>query len=155
MDKRTGCREAWELGRFFVLKSDDAAGYVRQLAWLAATPDTEDAPRYKKYDGLPIAEPEPETGTEYIMAAMREVGFYFNTGSGPTPLPWSEIRAWMSSTSRQGIALASTIRFLSEQYVSEYFAASDPMRPAPLSDDNEQQIARDQVADRMRKLAGG
>lgn len=119
---------------------------MRQLAWLHAVPDTKKGSpkersrsRYEWLKGTPEADlPELEWG-KHLIGALLEFGPAMN---GPTAATFSEIESWarVTRTHLPGYE-ALILRKLSREYCSEYYAASDPTRPAPLVEEEGRVVA--------------
>jgi hypothetical protein len=101
--------------------------------------------------GSALADAEPEPEARWIITAATECGLSSIAGmGGVVPVSWSEIRSWQDATGQQGWWLATTIRILSEQYVGEYHAATDPARMSPLQEQMDEQDKRVAVSQQFK-----
>ena len=125
------------------------------MAWLSCTPEKADAPRYAMYKpGSPYLElPRLDTYEAHLSDLWKEVGMVGQGAAGITSIPWTELAAWRESfytdsstewiktPSNRWVPLVTkhsllldneieTIRFMSSEYVSEYYD-KDPRRECP------------------------
>jgi hypothetical protein len=123
---------------------EDLKLYVRQSAWLNATPerpkhDKSEAPRLSRLERLrkdrkdDDYQPEmPPVDAEYLIGYLWEVGPTMAAGGYPGPITNEELRAWQSNT---GITLqpweARFLRRLSHEYLSESHRAEKRDAKAP------------------------
>ena len=111
--------------------TEDATDYVRQLAWLAATPKGQDKSRREAYGDEAVQEPPGHA--RWLVEAAAECGLVASNGLGATAVSWQEIHSWAAATGQRGAWLRLVIRNLSAAYVKELRAAEDPARPAPMA----------------------
>lgn len=93
----------------------------------------------------------------YLLKLWEEAGSVETNGMGISKLSWEEIRAWLDVRNRRGeMPLSSfeieTVRELSEEYVSEYYAASDTDREPPYGGESIEQLDRDAVAKKVSNV---
>ena len=110
--------------------------HVRQLAWLAATPEKATKSRYKSFSELDenstyLKLPKID-GAEYLVSLLYEAGLLESSGMGAMPLSWQEIESYLTCT-RTDLTTWETLmlKTLSEAYVGEYNQASKKDRSAP------------------------
>lgn len=138
---------------------------MRHLGWLHATPEKEGTQSakarksrmasYRETDEnhrlLQMPDIE-EHSAGYLIGLLQEAGLMSSNGMGPVPISWQEIYAWVNLT---GISLSTweltTIKSLSEEYVSELIQATDKERPPPYS---VQVIERKAVEDKLMSILG-
>jgi hypothetical protein len=107
------------VGKFYEGLSEELSLYVKQIAWLNATPEKSDKSRRETL-GENIELP-PCDAIYLIKYLFDEIGQTMPSGMGPVPLTNTEIAAWQSN---KGITLnsweAKTMRQLSLEYVSQH-----------------------------------
>jgi len=119
--------------------------YVRQMAWLAATPKPPaGSSREKRGLGAKISRAEqmkkdkitpqmPPNPMPHIIERLIEIGLTEPAGMGMAPLSWQTIAAWSDLT---GVALspweARLLRHLSTAYLGEFNRAGDETYPPPM-----------------------
>jgi hypothetical protein len=75
---------------------------------------------------------ETEHAAGYLLGLLQEAGLMSSGGMGPVPISWVEIDAWLRVTERElSMWERTTIKRLSEEYVSELVQATKADRPAP------------------------
>lgn len=133
---------------------------VRQLSWLHCAPD-------KKYKPSPQPQPRIETEnfesffsslepeTEYLISLFQSSGMVQQTGYGPMPLPWVEIKAWNETlnlhlTTRELLA----IKKMSSAYVNQQHTSKDPACIAPAFEVDEDllELKRSKIAAAFKSL---
>jgi len=133
------------LGQFFARLKRELTLFVRQLAWLHATPkppagSKQADPKFQrdrlsrlaqmKKDKIPVL--MPPNPAPFIIGRLMEMGLTEAAGMGAAPLSWLTIEAWQRVTS---IPLPSwearLIRQLSLEYLSESQRAEDMSCPPP------------------------
>jgi hypothetical protein len=73
------------------------------------------------------------SGCNHLIAYLFEVGPISQGGAGEGPITWGELNHWQAGTCRLLTPWEkTTLRVLSQEYLSELHAAVDPNRPAPL-----------------------
>lgn len=106
------------------------------MAWLSATPEKEEVSRAESFEraGSPFLK-LPDVGSSYyVVKYWQDCGSVGYGSSGIVPLSWTEIRNWRKENDLQiDHRERKMIREMSKAYVSEYYAAKDPYRPAPYS----------------------
>lgn len=103
--------------------------------------------------GSELARAEPEPEAVWIVRMVGQCGFAAVAGmGGMIPVPWSEIRAWQEATGQFGWWTAEVVREMSEAYVQEYHAASDPARPSPLSEIMDEDARRKVVSEQFKSF---
>lgn len=113
--------------------------YVRQLAWLNATPKGTDKPRRKQIDIAADAqgcEPDyqlPDVGCAgYFIDLLSQVGEARISGSELEPLDWSTLHAWQVVTGAKiSPGDAEAIIYLSSSYVTQYIKSMDSACMSP------------------------
>lgn len=134
--------------------------YVRKLAWLSAKPDGSKKTRREQFTELnenhsSLSLPDlSESHAGYIIVLLHECGLMSSNGMGPCPLSWTEIHNWLSVTKRDLPTFEiNLIKHLSNEYVSEYYLASDINRPDPhKSVDYKSPDRRKAVSDSIRAV---
>lgn len=97
-------------------------------------------PRKTRYEKLLAFNPEktklPDIdGAHYIAEWLYEAGIYDEGDNGPKTLSWQTLAAWQQATGTKAAPDDLAImRKISRDYVAEYYASDDPMRPAPTFD---------------------
>ena len=96
--------------------------YVRQLAYYRTTPEKTSTPRYEIYQrGSGIEFPPIEHGA-YILQYLEELGYCKSGFNGLVPLDFTEINAYMQSTSTELLPFeVLLLRKLSNAYVSQSY----------------------------------
>ena len=106
------------------------------MAWLSATPEKEEVSRAESFDrtGSPFLK-LPDVGSSYyVVKYWQDCGSVGYGSSGIVPLSWTEIRNWREENDLEiDYRERKMIREMSKAYVSEFYAAKDPYRPAPYS----------------------
>ena len=106
------------------------------MAWLSATPEKEEVSRAESFDrtGSPFLK-LPDVGSSYyVVKYWQDCGSVGYGSSGIVPLSWTEIRNWREENDLEiDYRERKMIREMSKAYVSEFYAAKDPNRPAPYS----------------------
>lgn len=81
---------------------------------------------------LKMPDIENEHAAGYLIGLLQEAGLMSSVGMGPFPISWVEIDAWLRVT---GLELSTwevtTLKRLSEEYVSELLSATKADREAP------------------------
>ena len=110
--------------------------YVRHMAWLSATPEKEEVSRAESFErsSSPFLK-LPDVGSSYyVVKYWQDCGSVGYGSSGIVPLSWTEIRNWREENDLEiDYRERKMIREMSKAYVSEFYAAKDPYRPAPYS----------------------
>jgi hypothetical protein len=153
------------VGQFQEGVLDELKLYVRQSAWLAATPG---APKKKDEQDRRCrlkrlqdrgSEPElPPVELGHLVDYLFEVGPVMQGGFGPVALTHGELRAWQDNV---GLELqpweCRALIQLSKAYCAEFAAASDPAAPAPWTAPEvaPEELARvaDDLRESMRRMA--
>jgi hypothetical protein len=149
--------------------TDDLSLYIKQVAWLQATPqkaagklasniktEADKQSRMQKMEAQGITPQLPQPGiAAHLIDYLFDAGPVGYAGMGPTPLPHSEIAAWQHNT---GIELdaweARAIRRLSQDYLSASRDAEEADCPPFWT--NEPEIdRRDTVSNAVRAIFGG
>ena len=106
------------------------------MAWLSATPEKEEVSRAESFErsGSPFLK-LPDVGSSYyVVKYWQDCGSVGYGSSGIVPLSWTEIRNWREENDLEiDYRERKMIREMSKAYVSEFYAAKDPNRPAPYS----------------------
>lgn len=106
------------------------------MAWLSATPEKEEVSRAESFErsSSPFLK-LPDVGSSYyVVKYWQDCGSVGYGSSGIVPLSWTEIRNWREENDLQiDHRERKMIREMSKAYVSEFYAAKDPNRPAPYS----------------------
>lgn len=106
------------------------------MAWLSATPEKEEMSRAESFErtGSPFLK-LPDVGSSYyVVKYWQDCGSVGYGSSGIVPLSWTEIRNWREENDLEiDYRERKMIREMSKAYVSEFYAAKDPNRPAPYS----------------------
>lgn len=95
---------------------------MRQLAYYRTTPEKTSTPRYEIYQrGSGIEFPPIEHGA-YILQYLEELGYCKSGFNGLVPLDFTEINAYMQSTSTELLPFeVLLLRKLSNAYVSQSY----------------------------------
>ncbi|EJL34124.1 hypothetical protein [Novosphingobium sp. AP12] len=119
--------------------------YVRQLAWLNATPKPPEGSKRAQAKDLPRALPRaeqlkkdrivpqmPPNPAPHILSRLFEIGLTEAAGMGAGPLSWQSIKAWQDVI---GVSLsrweARLLRKLSVEYLAEGHRAESENCPPP------------------------
>ena len=106
------------------------------MAWLSATPEKEEVSRAESFErtGSPFLK-LPDVGSSYyVVKYWQDCGSVGYGSSGIVPLSWTEIRNWREENDLEiDYRERKMIREMSKAYVSEFYAAKNPDRPAPYS----------------------
>lgn len=106
------------------------------MAWLSATPEKEEVSRAESFErsSSPFLK-LPDVGSSYyVVKYWQDCGSVGYGSSGIVPLSWTEIRNWREENDLEiDYRERKMIREMSKAYVSEFYAAKDPYRPAPYS----------------------
>ena len=135
------------MGKLHRSVGDELTLYVRQLAWLQATPKppkgsraagvADQSPRKSRADvfkARKIEPPMPPNPLPHVLRWFTEMGISEAAGMGSAPLSWVTIDAWQRITgTRLSPWEARLIRSLSVAYLAESREAEDENRPAPWS----------------------
>lgn len=102
-----------------------------QLAWYHSVPEKSKVSRAQQ-----LQEPElklPICENEYLVLLFYETGMYEIGGMGGiVPMSWNTIQSWINLTERDlEVYEKMLIKEMSEAYVSEYNAGTDPNRTRP------------------------
>jgi len=110
---------------------------ARQLSWLHSVPDKDYKPSPQKQARIETENTDAffnnlEPETDYLLSLFRSSGMILQTGYGPVPLTWEEIKSWNESlklnlNSRELIA----IKNMSTVYVNQLHISKDPACIAP------------------------
>lgn len=95
----------------------------------------------------------------YLVRLWEEAGVVDTSGMGVTRLSWKEIEAWLNVREMRGeLPLTSweieTVRKLSEEYATEYSAATDVDREAPYVVESIEQVDRPAVMNKFKSILG-
>ncbi len=92
---------------------------------------------------------------QYLIEMWHHAGTVSQNANGISPLSWLEIRAWrMENEIRIDNFEINTIRRLSQEYVGEYYAATDKNRVAPY-EVQEEEIDRKAIANKVKNVLAG
>lgn len=138
--------------------SDGLSLYVKQLAWLNATPESKGGQSetrleaMKRVDVAPLLPPNP---APYLTEWLFDAGPSSPAGMGDAVLGWCDLQAWQSIT---GVELrpweARTLRRLSRDYLNQLYEAKKLGCPAPYDEAERQARSRDKVADQFKAMVG-
>jgi hypothetical protein len=133
------------VGKFLEGCYEELSLYVRQSAWLNATPERpknykSEAPMLSRLEGMrkdrrddEYDPPMPEVNAGYLLDHLFEIGPTMSAGGYPGPITHEEIMAWMELT---GVPLqpweSRFIRRLSCEYIAEQHRAAKPDCPEPV-----------------------
>lgn len=130
------------MGGFYQGLSDELSLWVKQAAWLSATPDGKEQSRNEAGDGPPPFPPNP---APYLTAWLFQIG----PTSGEGPLTWQELAAWERLSGVELLPFeAQILRLLSVHYTNEKYLARKPDRPMPYN------LERDEIAARRESVEG-
>lgn len=101
---------------------------------------------------MPLLEEE-----KYLIDLWEEAGAVETTGMGITKLSWQEIESWLNIRKLKGEAPLTaweieTVRKLSEEYVAEYFAATDKTRKPPYEFESLEDIDREALSNKLKNV---
>ena len=135
------------MGKFYERVYQELSLYVRQAAWLNATPERaasdrsggKAVSRLEKLRSNQGDDWEPDMppldAGAFLLGVLFEVGPVLSGAMGPAPLSHSELRAWMDNC---GVELqpweARALRRLSIDYLVESNTAEKADAPAPWGD---------------------
>lgn len=127
------------MGKFYEACLQRLRLVARHLAWLEAAPTgATDKDKRSRRERFTAREDAGETCSALELpeaeAGAHLVGYLLKVGPGHdgAPITFLEIEAWTRMTGTVLTAWeAGALRSLSQAYMGEYFAASDPQRPAP------------------------
>ncbi len=128
------------MGKRLERLGDDLSLYVRQFAWLTATPRRKDsqgreeklARRIDQFKADEIEPPLPAVDPEPFWTWLFEAGPTEAAGMGDAPISWQAIDAWMGRTATSLTPWdVRMLRRMSRDYHAESHAAEDWARPAP------------------------
>lgn len=110
--------------------------YVRQLAWLRATPDGETKSRLEhlREKKFPVAYP-PSDGIEYLINWWEEAGAFKQSAAGIIPLEWGDIESWRNvMVSRRSLEYEQLILMnMSKRYCYQYYVSDKKDSEPPYS----------------------
>lgn len=153
------------MGQFQEGVLDELRLYVRQSAWLAATPGApkkkDEQDRRCRLERLKARGSEPDlppVELAHLVEYLFEVGPAMQGGFGPVALTHGELRAWQDNV---GLELqpweCRALIHLSKAYCAELAAATDPAAPAPWTAPEvaPEELARvaDDLRESMRRMA--
>lgn len=152
------------MGKLQARLGRDLKLYVRQLAWLHATPKppegtkrakyADKAPRLSRLDAMKrdgVTPKMPPNPAPHIIGWLVEMGLSEAAGMGSAPISWATINEWQRATR---VALkpweARLIHTLSVEYLAEGRKAESetcpaPWRAAPTQADRNAELARLQM----------
>jgi hypothetical protein len=124
--------------------------WVRQLAWLHATPEGSDRSRAEILKGQEIAELEELEWGDHLISALSEIGFAMPGMSGAVPINYQEIDAWcrLTATVLPWYEPAQ-LRNLSREYCAELHESKKASRQKPKKDI---EVNNEAVADSFKKM---
>ena len=131
--------------------------YAKHLAWLNATPEGSKKSRRESYseggDGSPFLILPELDSAEYLVQYWHEAGTVGQGAAGPIALSWQEIRAWRQENQYTlSLFEIAAIRRLSDEYVGEYYSASDKSRPAPYQGVTLEDIDRTAINNKVKGI---
>lgn len=151
------------MGKFYAELSEELSLYVRQLAWLSATPasdrknlstaNAEPVSRIKKLEDEGKHVPLPPISAEWLVDLLMEIGPVDPIGMGVGPISWLTLEAWQHQSGRplqpwEGRLL----RDLSKAFADQSEKSKQHDCPAPWSD---QVVNRASVAQRLMAALSG
>lgn len=109
--------------------------WVRQLAWLHATPDGSERSRAEILKGQEIAELDELEWGEHLIETLREIGFAMPGMSGAVPLNYQEIDSYCRLTlTVLPWYEPAQLRTLSRAYCAELYESKKVSRQKPKKD---------------------
>lgn len=132
------------------------------MSWLHTAPDKDFKPSPKNQSRIENEKEnfdaffnslEPET--EYMLGLFRSSGMVMQSGYGPMPLSWEEIKSWnetlnLNLTSRE----LTTIKNMSTSYVNQLHLSKDPACVAPAHEVDEDllELKRSKISDAFKNM---
>ena len=133
---------------------------AKQLSWLHSAPDKDYKSSPQKQARIETENIEPffnslEPETNYLLSLFRSSGMVLQTGYGPVPLTWEEIKSWNESlklnlNSRE----LTAIKDMSIVYVNQLHRSKDPACIAPAFEVDEDllELRRTKISNAFKSL---